>query len=1044
LVPLVGGMATSPDGSLFFSGDSRVLRFRTPLPSVGPDTMLVPSESGAEIYVFDGKGRHLRTLDGVTLSEQLHFTYDAQGYLTRIEDPDANALVIDRDAMEHGTTIHAPFGQLTSLAYDGAGHLAKVTDALARTTSVTMDAGALLTQLVDPNGGVHAMKYGPDGRLTQDASPAGATWSMTRSEDSGAHVTIKTALGRSRTHEVLFSAGGDETRSVTREDGTRTGWTIGQDGKTRVIAADGTITDDQNVADPRFGMVASFVGAHTVTFPSGLVTISSAERTATMAADGLTPTQLQTTTHDADGTWTTFYDAASRTTTTTTPQGRTLRTGVDARGRLIDIKVPGIVPIALAYDARGHVATAAQGVRKLDYVYDASTGYLSEVHDAEGRVLKTVRDVAGRVTSLVRPDGAATSLGFDNDDNLVGVTPPGKSAHAMTYNKDDRLSSYLAPGGTTTLYGYDLDRGVTDITNPDGAKPVFAHDAAGRVSSLTYGGGSVQSAYSSSSGQLSQLTGPSGNTLAYTYDGSLLTSVKAQGAAPGMVSWTYDGKVRVATETVGGSAITLARDSDGLLTGAGQWAATLDPASGRVMTATVGGVSWAYAYTIFGEVESLHVTTGAGPLLDVAYTYDKLSRIVTKSEANNGGATTAWGYGYDLAGRLTTVTKDGAMASTYAYDANGNRTDGGAAVDAQDRLLSGFGATYTYTPNGEVATKTDGAGLTRYSYDGRGVLVGAALPASHSVAYGLDAVGRRVSRTYDSAVTHRWVYRNGLQIGAEVDVAGSVLSRFVYGGMSQTPAYMDRGGVTYAFVTDHLASVRFVVRQSDGVIMQALTYDPWGKVTSDTSPGFQPFGFAGGVYDLATGLVRFGARDYDPAVGRWTSKDPIRFAGGLNLSWGWNLYEYAQSDPINVIDTSGRAPTQVLVRVVNLIERKGLQLLERVGLEEAAGIAARGGDLLLKNEGEAQKLARRASGGRCPVRHSDAFGDHFHPVGPNGEKLPNHIFFGDRNQILGAIPLVLDLDSDGDVGPSDFFELFAPWLPFFPEEYLSGHRTDGA
>lgn len=56
-----------------------------------------------------------------------------------------------------------------------------------------------------------------------------------------------------------------------------------------------------------------------------------------------------------------------------------------------------------------------------------------------------------------------------------------------------------------------------------------------------------------------------------------------------------------------------------------------------------------------------------------------------------------------------------------------------------------------------------------------------------------------------------------------------------------------------------------------GEIMQSLTYSDWGQVIRDTNPGFQPFGFAGGLYDLDTKLVRFGARDYDPEVGRWTS-----------------------------------------------------------------------------------------------------------------------------------------------------------------------------
>ena len=70
--------------------------------------------------------------------------------------------------------------------------------------------------------------------------------------------------------------------------------------------------------------------------------------------------------------------------------------------------------------------------------------------------------------------------------------------------------------------------------------------------------------------------------------------------------------------------------------------------------------------------------------------------------------------------------------------------------------------------------------------------------------------------------------------------------------------------------------------------MQQLEYDEFGVVTLDTNPGFQPFGFAGGLYDADTGLVRFGARDYDAVTGRWTAKDPIGSAGGSA-----NLHQYA-------------------------------------------------------------------------------------------------------------------------------------------------------
>lgn len=97
--------------------------------------------------------------------------------------------------------------------------------------------------------------------------------------------------------------------------------------------------------------------------------------------------------------------------------------------------------------------------------------------------------------------------------------------------------------------------------------------------------------------------------------------------------------------------------------------------------------------------------------------------------------------------------------------------------------------------------------------------------------------------------------------------------------------------------------MRLVVKASDGTVAQRLDYDAWGKVLNDTLPGFQPFGFAGGLYDVDTGFVHFGARDYDPSIGRWTAKDPIRFGGGVNL------YAYVGNDPINKFDPSGLCPT---------------------------------------------------------------------------------------------------------------------------------------
>ena len=76
-----------------------------------------------------------------------------------------------------------------------------------------------------------------------------------------------------------------------------------------------------------------------------------------------------------------------------------------------------------------------------------------------------------------------------------------------------------------------------------------------------------------------------------------------------------------------------------------------------------------------------------------------------------------------------------------------------------------------------------------------------------------------------------------------------------------------------------------------------------GLLCSDSNPGFTvPLGYGGGLPDRHTGLIRFGFRDYDPDVGRWTAKDPIGYAGGDN-----DLYGYCLDDPINGVDPRGLA-----------------------------------------------------------------------------------------------------------------------------------------
>jgi len=179
------------------------------------------------------------------------------------------------------------------------------------------------------------------------------------------------------------------------------------------------------------------------------------------------------------------------------------------------------------------------------------------------------------------------------------------------------------------------------------------------------------------------------------------------------------------------------------------------------------------------------------------------------------------------------------------------------------------------------------------------------LPDGTQIGYLIDGQNRRVGKTVNGVTVERFVYQDELRPIAQLDGNNNVVSRFVYSSGKNIPDFMINGGVTYRILTDQVGSPRLVVNTSNGAVAQRLDYDEFGNVLTDTNPGFQPFGFAGGLYDQQSKLSRFGARDYDAETGRMASKDPVGFNGGSS-----NLFAYAAGDPVNVTDASGYCPKQ--------------------------------------------------------------------------------------------------------------------------------------
>jgi len=289
-------------------------------------------------------------------------------------------------------------------------------------------------------------------------------------------------------------------------------------------------------------------------------------------------------------------------------------------------------------------------------------------------------------------------------------------------------------------------------------------------------------------------------------------------------------------------------------------------------------------------------------MFQTTYSRDSLGRISSLYETI-GGVSKEMDYSYDSVGRLTEVWRNDTLVSQYVYDANGNRIahitptqiDSGT-YDAQDRMLIYDGTQYFYGRNGDLETKIAGTDTTKYVYDALGNLMAVSLPTGDRIDYIVDGQNRRIAKKFDGQIVKRWVYSGQLSPVAELDSAGNVVAQFV-------GDYIVKGGNTYRIITDHLGSVRLVLDVNSGSVAERIDYDEFGNVTYDSNPDFQPFGFAGGLYDTETKLVRFGARDYDAGTGRWTNKDPIGFGGGVS-----NLYEYVVNDPINSLDYNGLQP----------------------------------------------------------------------------------------------------------------------------------------
>ena len=312
-------------------------------------------------------------------------------------------------------------------------------------------------------------------------------------------------------------------------------------------------------------------------------------------------------------------------------------------------------------------------------------------------------------------------------------------------------------------------------------------------------------------------------------------------------------------------------------------------------------------YDSAGNVGTItHSVVGGSSLATFSYAYDSANRLT--HETNAEGSVT---YTYDNKNQLTSAT--GARSESYAYDVNGNRNTTGYTVGTGGTLSASPNATYAYDSAGHVTAKTDTATgkITTFAYDYRDRLTGATRKTSGSVVdyqvtYTYDALNRRIGEQIDAdgagsgTPVQTWTLFDGQNPYADFTGSGTLNDRYLYGpAVDSLLARTDASGVTNWYLSDRLGSVRDIVDVSGNVVYHT-GYDSFGNNVNASGSGGDRFGFTGREHDAALNLYYNRARFYDPATGRFLSKDPIGFESG-----DMNLFRYVNNSPINGRDPSG-------------------------------------------------------------------------------------------------------------------------------------------